>query len=143
MLQIFRMLQLMTWYEDIKVGKKPSKVKQRVKLRRAAGVVPSPLNPIVGSPSECFGTIIKISGDKAEVQWDNNHRNKYPLWMLMIRDFPLKFMPKLIKMNDSNPNITFKELEQYKIMEKEWYEHEERMKLKEKQQEERVGIELI
>lgn len=125
------MIQLAFWHEAI-LRKSPNRVKQRVKLKDI-GLVPTVFNPIMGSPLECMGTVTKVSNDKARVKWDNNRENIYPLENLVIADFPLKFMPKFVRLDDNNPNITFKELEHYKLMEKEWYAHEERMKVREDQ----------
>jgi len=125
------MIQLAFWHEAI-LRKSPNRVKQRVKLKDI-GLVPTVFNPIMGSPLECMGTVTKVSNDKARVKWDNNRENIYPLENLVIADFPLKFMPKFVRLDDNNPNITFKELEHYKLMEKEWYAHEKRMKVREDQ----------
>jgi len=130
MFQIFRMLRLVIWYEAIYKKKSPSKIKQRVKLRRDSVPRPSPLNPEIGSPAECFGTVLSITDHKAKVQWDNNHRNTYPMDVLVVKDIPLRSMPKFIIMSGSNPNTTFKNSEHYEIIEREWYEREKRIELK-------------
>jgi len=126
MFQIFRMIQLVLWHETL-LKKNANKIKQRVKLKNI-GLAATALNPIIGSPLECLGTVIEIIADKAKVRWDNNRENVYPLSNLIIADFPLKFIPSFAKLNGDNPNVTYKELEYYRLMEREWYEHEERIK---------------
>lgn len=126
MTYIFRMLQLMFWHTAI-LKEPPSKVKQRVKLQ-PLGITATMLNPVMGSALECMGTVIKITKNRIFVTWDNNNNNAYSPRYLLIADFPLKFMPKFVRLGKNNPNITFKELESYKLMEKEWFEHEQRLK---------------
>lgn len=129
MICIFRMLQLVFWHTSL-LEEFPRKTKQRVKLR-AAGMVATALNPVMGSALECMGTVTKITERQVFVRWDNNSDNIYPSNYLIIADFPLKFLPKFIKLGKDNPNVTFKELESYKMMEKEWLEYEERVKNRE------------
>jgi len=131
MFYIYRMLQLAFWHKAM-FKKEPWKIKQRVKLRKSSGLTATPINPVAGSPLDCSGTIYKmkygkITGHMANVKWDNNNENSYPPEYLIIVDFPLKFLPRLPRLNKDNPNSTFKELEAYMIMEKEWLEHERRL----------------
>lgn len=126
MFSIFRMLQLVSWHIAL-YNERPRKVKQRVKLRDIGLMMATPQNPVMGSPMECMGTVIKRNRHAIEVRWDNGSTTAYSASNLMIADFPLKFIPKFVVLDKDNPNVAFKELEYYKNMERERLEFEARI----------------
>lgn len=132
MFDIFRMLQLVFWHTAL-YNEHPRKAKQRVKLKDV-GLMPTPQNPVMGSALECAGTVVRVrrGTNAAYVRWDNGSENKYSRSRLLVIDFPLKFMPKFLTLNGNNPNVTFKELERYKEIEKERLEFEARLAAKKK-----------